>query len=64
MLLALLKIARRLGLLNVLVSVDDNLGKKDKATCHLETVNFCTITTIAWQKTAHVNWFIYVAAHI
>ena len=66
MLQKFLEIARRLGLASViLVSVDDSLGKKDRATRHLEVVDYhYNHTESSRKKPAYANGYVYVEVHI
>ena len=66
MLQKFLEIARRLGLASViLVSVDDSLGKKDRATRHLEVVDYhYNHTESSSKKPTYANGYVYVEVHI
>lgn len=65
MLVALLGIAQKLKLASLLVSVDDSLGKKDKATRHLEAVDFQhNYNDGTSKKPVFVNGFVYVEVHV
>lgn len=66
MLTQLLKLADRLGQhVPLRVSVDDSLGKKDKATRHLEAVDFQhNHTESTSKKQVYSNGFVYVEVHV
>lgn len=65
MLVTLLGIAQKLKLATLLVSVDDSLGKKDKATRHLEAVDFQHNHNDGnSKKPVFVNGFVYVEVHV
>lgn len=65
MLVALLGIAQKLKLASLLVSVDDSLGKKDKATRHLEAVDIQhNHNDGTSKKPVSVNGFVYVEVHV
>jgi hypothetical protein len=66
MLQKILEIAQRLGLSPViLASVDDSLGKKDRATRHLEVVDYhYNHTEGNRKKPAYANGYVYVEMHI
>ena len=66
MLMKFLEIAKRLGLGSViLVSVDDSLGKKDRATRHLEAVDYHhNHSEGSRKKPAYANGYVYVEVHI
>jgi DDE superfamily endonuclease len=65
MLRAFLGFAQKLGLVQLLVSVDDSTGKKDKATRHLEAVCYHhDHNDGSKSKPKYVNGFVYVEVHI
>ncbi|MEJ2711533.1 MAG: transposase [Anaerolineales bacterium] len=66
MLMKFLEIASRLGLEKViLVSIDDSLGKKDRATRHLEAVDYHhNHSSGSRKKPAFANGYVYVEVHI
>ena len=66
MLMKLLEIAQLLGLASViLVSLDDSLGKKDKATKHLEAVAYHhNHTESQGKKQVYTNGYVYVEVHV
>jgi hypothetical protein len=66
MLRQFLKLADRLGAhVPLRVSVDDSLGKKDKATRHLEAVDFQhNHTESTSKKQVYSNGFVYVEVHV
>lgn len=65
MVMTFLQLAQQLGLAKVLVSVDDSLGKKDKATRHLEAVEFHHDHNHgSRKKPAFANGFVYVEVHL
>lgn len=66
MLRKVLEIARRLRLASVLlVSVDDSLGKKDRATRHLEAVDYhYDHTESSRKKPTYANGYNYVEVHV
>jgi hypothetical protein len=66
MLFKVLEIAHKLGLGSViLASVDDSLGKKDRATRHLEAVDYHhNHTESSRKKPAYANGYVYVEVHI
>jgi hypothetical protein len=65
MLIQFLAFANRLGLVKVLADVDDSLGKKDKATRHLEAVSYHhDHTEGSKKKPKYANGFVYVELHI
>jgi len=66
MLLRFLELARKLNLASViLVGVDDSLGKKDKATRHLEAVSFHhNHNDSTRKKQVYSNGYVYVEVHI
>jgi len=65
MLATFLGMAQKLKLATLLVSVDDSLGKKDKATRHLEAVDFQhNHNDGTSKKPAFVNGFVYVEVHV
>lgn len=65
MLLQFLQWAQQLGIATILVSLDDSLGKKDKATRHLEAVCFHhDHNDGSKKKPTFANGFIYVEVHL
>ena len=65
MVLTFLELAQQLGLTSVQVSVDDSLGKKDKATRHLEAVEFHHDHNHgSKKKPVFANGFVYVEVHM
>ncbi len=65
MLIQFLAFAQRLGLAQVLVSLDDSTGKKDKATRHLEAVCLHhNHNDGSKKKPTFVNGFVYVEVHL
>ena len=65
MLRTFLGFAQKLGIAQLLVSVDDSLGKKDKATRHLEAVCFHHDHNDGSKgKPRYANGFVYVEVHI
>ena len=65
MVITFLQLAQQLGLAKVLVSVDDSLGKKDKATRQLEAVEFHHDHNHgSKKKPCFANGFVYVEVHL
>jgi hypothetical protein len=66
MLKQMLEIARQLGIeLVILIGVDDSLGKKGKATRHLQAVDFHhNHTESTGKKQVYTNGYVYVEVHI
>lgn len=65
LLVRLLGFAQQLGLTQIMVSVDDSTGKKNKATRHLEAVCFHhDHQESSRKKPKYVNGFVYVEVHI
>ena len=61
-----LELAQQLGIeLVILISVDDSLGKKGKATRHLQAVDVHhNHTESTWKKQAYTNGYVYVEVHV
>lgn len=66
MLKQMLAFARRLGIeLIILIGVDDSLGKKGKATRHLQAVDFHhNHTESTGKKQVYTNGYVYVEVHV
>jgi len=66
MLQKLLALARQLGIeLVILIGVDDSLGKKGKATRHLQAVDFHhNHTECSGRKQVYSNGYVYVEVHV
>jgi hypothetical protein len=62
----LLEFARRLGIeLVILISVDDSLGKKGKATRHLQAVDYHhNHTESSGRKQVYTNGYVFVEVHV
>lgn len=62
----LLEFARRLGIeLVILISVDDSLGKKGKATRHLQAVDYHhNHSESSRRKQVYTNGYVYVEVHV
>lgn len=61
-----LELAQRLGIeLVILIGVDDSLGKKGKATRHLQAVDFHhNHTESTGKKQVYTNGYVYVVVHV
>ena len=65
MFLQFLKMAQKLGLTALVIGVDDSLGKKHKATRHLEAVAYHhDHNDSTRKKPTYANGFVYVGVHI
>jgi len=62
----MLEIAQKLGIkLDILIGVDDSLGKKDKATRHLQAVDYHhNHTESTGKKQVYTNGYVYVEVHV